>query len=170
MFGLFDSINDLLESKEVVRRRRYGVIEVVGSELISVSFRPWPKMISVAEIGWFGAAAHRKKEADRCVLYYNQPIQSSNYLALKYVVSNHGTSYKTFRKCLVVFDQIAWIKRTDALVCEASNLRISDRFMKRQGWERHMESSSRRHYIKRFYGEYPEHAVLEEPGPLKDVA
>jgi hypothetical protein len=26
--------------------------------------------------------------------------------------------------------------------------------LSRQGWERHLEQSSRRHWIKRFYGEY----------------
>ena len=161
MFRLFESITDLEAGADVIRRRRYGVIEIVAGDLQSVSFRPWPKLISVAEIGWLGAATHQSRIGDRCVLYYNQPLRSPNFLALKYVVSNLGTNYRSFRQTLIVLDRIAQIKRTDALVCEASNQRISDRFLKRMGWERHLETSRRRHYIKRFYGVYPEQPAVE---------
>ena len=55
-----------------------------------------------------------------------------------------------------MLDEIARIKGTDAIVAELSNLRISDRLARRWGWEPHVPSSRRRHYIKRFYGSYPE--------------
>jgi hypothetical protein len=47
------------------------------------------------------------------------------------------------------------IKRSDALLCDVLNERISDRLLQRWGWERHVLDSPRRHHIKRFYGEYP---------------
>ena len=48
-----------------------------------------------------------------------------------------GTSYATFRAALVVLDAIAELKRTDAIVCDAANMRLSDRLMERLGWEPH---------------------------------
>ena len=49
--------------------------------------------------------------ADRCLLYYNQPRRMPNFLALKYVVSTSGTSYRTFRAALAALDAIAEMKR-----------------------------------------------------------
>ena len=78
-----------------------------------------------------------------------------NFLALRYVVSTSGTSYRTFRAALTILDEIAQIKRIDAIVCDASNLRISDRLLARLGWEAHKPQRWHRNYIRRFYGEYP---------------
>jgi hypothetical protein len=77
-----------------------------------------------------------------------------NFLALKYLVSSMGTSFRTVRATLHVLDRIAEIKRTDAIVTEVTNFRISERALRRLGWERHLYGSKRRHYIKRFYGDY----------------
>ena len=68
---------------------------------------------------------------------------------------------------VTVLDQIAEIKHSDALLCEAFNQRISDRFLARMGWERHMESSSKRHFIKRFYGKYPAHGKSADSQPAR---
>ena len=57
---------------------------------------------------------------------------------------------------LVILDEIARLKGTDAIVAEVRNLRISERLLRRWGWESHMPTSRRRHYIKRFYGTYPD--------------
>jgi len=54
-----------------------------------------------------------------------------------------------------VLDEIARIKRSDALLTDASNLRISDRLLARWGWVPHTSSRWHRHHIKRFYGNYP---------------
>ena len=159
----FQTITELDSNHDTIRNRRYGVIETIEGEFVRVRFRPWPKIISMAEIGWLGNSAHTSKNGDRCVLYFNQPLSSPNFLALKYVVTNLGSSYKTFRKALTVLDRIAEIKRTDAIVTEASNLRLSDRFMQRMGWERHLEQSKRRHFIKRFYGIYPSQTRENQP-------
>jgi hypothetical protein len=56
----------------------------------------------------------------------------------------------------LVLDEIARIKQTDAIVCDVRNARISDRLLRRWGWESHVPQSRRRHFIKRFYGEYPD--------------
>lgn len=140
-----------------LRAARYGVIETSGGRLTEITLRPWPTLFSLRELIPLGDRYHARGPADRCRLYYNQPRSASNFLALKYIVSTHGTSYATFRAALAVLDQIAELKRTDAILCDATNSRLSDRFMQRQGWEPHAPMRWRRNFIRRFYGHYPAH-------------
>ena len=150
-----ETILDLENGRERIRARRYGVIETAGGALQSVHLRPWPKLVSLPEFVPLGPRYHCRGSADRCLLYYNQPRRMPNFLALKYVVSTSGTSYKTFRAALVVLDAIAELKHIDAIVCDAANIRLSDRLMVRLGWEPHKPERWHRNYIRRFYGVYP---------------
>ena len=102
-----------------------------------------------------GRRYHIRGHADRCLLYYNQPRGFPNFLAIKYVISTHQTRMSTVFVALSVLDAIAQIKGTDALLCDVSNSRISDRLLSRQGWESHRPQRWHRNFIKRFYGEYP---------------
>lgn len=151
--NFFRHILDLDLQREELIAGRYGVIEVEQGQLKRITLRPWPKFVSLWEsLGW-GEYLHRHRPGDRCRLFYNQPRGSERYLALKYIHSQRGTSLRSFQAALSILDQIAQIKRSDALVCEAANLRLNERFMRRYGWEQH--TSSPRNYIKRFYGSYP---------------
>jgi hypothetical protein len=185
MSFLYKKITTLTGNEELLRDRRYGMIEVIDQELNAIYLRPWPKMISVAEANWAGGWQHgrfgKKRPAkNRCQIYYNQPLGHSGFLALKYIVTTFGTTSATGLRALVILDEIARLKRINAIVGEVTNQRISDRFMQRQGWERHLESSRHRHFIKRFYGEYPDHSTkrilqgiaAREPAlpPLKSLA
>ncbi len=155
---LWETTSDLARDADLLRVRRYGMIEIVAGQLDRIVLQPWPKMISLPEIWWRGNSFHATASGDRCRMYYDQPLGSSNFLALKYVVSSRQATYPSLVCALHVLDEIARIKGTDALVCELSNLRLSDKMARRFGWERHCLSSSRRHYIKRFYGVYsPSH-------------
>jgi hypothetical protein len=78
-----------------------------------------------------------------------------NFLALKYIVTTFGTSFRTFRAALAALDMIAEIKQIDAIVCDAANVRLSDRVMARLGWEPHKPQRWHRNFIRRFYGIYP---------------
>ena len=158
--ALFEKILDVESNIAKLRQRRYGAIEVIDGQLQAVHLKPWPKVISAAEINLFGRRTHHKVPQDRCVLYYNQPWFHSNFLALKYILSNFGASYASFLRTTQILDQVAFIKKSAAIVCEASNIRLSGRLMNRLGWERHLPGSQRRHFIRRFYGEYPEHAKI----------
>ncbi len=149
---------DLQQDAAVLRMRRYGMIEVVDGRLERIVLRPWPKLVSMPEVWWLGANYHARHAGDRCRLYYNQPRSCPSFLALKYVVSSAGASFASFRQAARTLDAIAALKHSDAIVCEATNLRISERLLTRWGWERHCLKSSRRHYIKRFYGVYPNEA------------
>ncbi len=152
---LWQTVHDLSADADVLCRRRYGVIEMEDERLKAIYLRPYPRVISLSGVIVLGGHVHNMTEGNRCWLYYNQPLRHGNFLVLKYVVSSHGGTFRTFRGAMVVLDEIARIKRSDAILCEAANLRLSDRLARRWGWERHVRSSRRRHFIKRFYGHYP---------------
>lgn len=160
MSRLFETVLDFEPDQERIRARRYGVIETAGGVLRAVHLRPWPKLASLPEFLPLGPRYHCGGTADRCLLYYNQPRRMPNFLALKYIVSTHGTSYRTFRAALVVLDAIAELKQIDAIVCDAANIRLSDRLMRRLGWEPHKPQRWHRNYIRRFYGNYPQNGLL----------
>jgi hypothetical protein len=145
----------LADDADLLRQAPYGMVEIVDGQLQRIVLRRWPKLISLPEVWWLGSRYHERCAGDRCRLYYNQPRSCPNYLALKYVVSSRAATFSSLRRALAVLDEIAWLKQTDAIVCEAYNLRISDRLATRWGWERHYPTSRRRHFIKRFYGHYP---------------
>lgn len=151
----WQSTTDLVAGVELIRQRRYGIIEVRAGRLARIMFRPWPTLISLPEVWWLGGGYHERGTGDTCWLYYNQPRSASRYLALMYAVSSSDARYPTIRRAAQILDEVARIKQADAIVCEASNLRISDRLLTRWGWEQHLLDSPQRHWIKRFYGSYP---------------
>ena len=155
MRPVFETVTDLTAGSDVLRRRAYGVIEAAEGSFRRVRLRPFPKLISLPETTLIGGWRHRHQPGDRCLLYYNQPWRFPNFLAVKYVVSSRGTTYRTFRRVLETLDEIARLKRTDALLCDVANSRISADMMARWGWQPHCPSRRHRHYIKRFYGDYP---------------
>jgi hypothetical protein len=152
---LTTTILDWDAGRDELVRRRYGVIETAHGQLVAVHLRPWPKLLSWPEVWPAGPAYHARGGADRCLLYYNQPRRFANFLALKYIVSTAGTSYATARAAMETLDAIAQLKRSDALLCDAANTRISDRLLARFGWQAHKPQRWRRNFIKRFYGVYP---------------
>jgi hypothetical protein len=167
----FETIDDLAPGRERIRAYRYGVIETAGGELRAVYLRTWPKLLAMPELLPLGAKYHLRGEKDRCLLYFNQPRRMGNFLALKYIVTTVGTSFRTFRAALSALDAIAEIKQIDAIVCDAANVRLSNRVMARLGWEPHKPQRWHRNFIRRFYGAYPSNAdegVLANPQAIYD--
>ncbi len=150
----FESVDDLVRGAGRLRRRRYGVIVMKDQWLSAIHLRPWPRIVTLTGSLWLGRKAEQRVLSDQCWLYYNQPRRFPDFLTIKYIVSGSRTTLRTLRGALVVLDEIARLKHTDATVCEIANRRISDRLLKRWGWEPHVPSSRRRHFIKRFYGDY----------------
>jgi hypothetical protein len=169
MSWLFKTVREFSSGRERLSAGRYGVIETTGGEVQAIHLRPWPKLIAAPELLPVGTKYHQRGTADNCLLYYNQPRRMPNFLALKYIVSTTGTSYRTFRAALLILDAIAELKAVDAIVCDAANVRLSDRLMARFGWEPHMPQRWHRNFIRRFYGVYPRHsgvaALLAAPQP-----
>jgi hypothetical protein len=152
---LFDTVADLTQGAETLRRRPYGMIEAVEGRFQRVLLRPLPKIVSMPDIRLLGGWRHRRRPGDRIRLYYNQPWRFRNFLVLKYAESARNTSLGTVIRALAVLDEIARLKGSDALLCDATNHRITAELLSRWGWEPHCPSRWRRHFIKRFYGEYP---------------
>ena len=149
---LFELVQDPLAQPEIVRRRRYGMIEAAGGRLLAVHFRPWPKVASLPEVWW---TEHRRpsRGGDRCRVYFNQPLGHSRFLAVTFAVSSRDCTLRTLHAARRTLEAIAEIKQADALLCDAWNTRISARLLHR--WEPHTESRWHRNFIRRFYGVYP---------------
>ena len=159
MTPLFQTVADLVAESEVLCRRRYGIIEAAEGDFCRVRLRPFPSLGLAPEVLLLGRCYHRYHRGDRCLLYYNQPMRFSNFLAVRYLVTGRGTSLRTIARALDALEEIARLKRTDALLCDVANSRISSELMTRLGWEPHCPSRWHRHFIKRFYGNYPPRAA-----------
>ena len=107
------------------------MIEVIDGQFHRVLLRPWPKILVGPEVLWFGKWLHQRRHGDRLLLYYNQPWRFPNFLALAYALSARETSMRSIRVGLEVLDEIARLKKSDALLCDVGNWRISERFMQR---------------------------------------
>jgi hypothetical protein len=169
MRPLFEEVIDLEAGRAALRDRPYGVIEVANDRLARVLLRPFPKVISWPQIALGGRWFHRRRRGNRCWLYYNQPCRHRNFLALKYVVSTSGTTLRTFRLACRVLDEIARIKRSDAILTDVANGAISDRLLARWGWTPLRATAWHRLFVKRFYGDYPPSPLaqaLEEPAAI----
>ncbi len=166
MRPLFETITDPAQGRESLRLRRYGLIDARDGKLHCIRLRPFPKLGSVPEIVLIGGWHHRHRRGDRCLLYYNQPRQFPNFLAVKYVVSTRDTQLATIRQVLEALDRIAQIKGCDALLCDAANWRLSTAIMTRLGWEPHCPSRWHRHFIRRFYGKYPSRVAVPRTEPV----
>jgi len=155
MRPLFEIATDPHAQADVLRARSHGVIEVRDGRLRRVRLRPFPKIVSLPEIMLLGEQYHRRRAGDRCLLFYDQPRRFPNFLSLKYVLSARDTTLASIRTALRALDEIARLKGSDAIVCDVFNWRISERLLGRLGWESHKPSRWHRHYIKRFYGDWP---------------
>jgi hypothetical protein len=150
MLRCFETVTDLTDERQraIVRRRRYGRIEMADGRLRRIVFRPLPKL--AGPLDWpLGQGIHRAAASNRCWLYFNQPRGLEAFLALKWVVSTSRATLASFRGALEVLDQVADLKGVDALVCDAANWRISDRLLARWGWQSHLPQRWHRNYIKR---------------------
>lgn len=148
MYGPFLTVSQL--SDRTVLARRYGVIEARHGLMQAVHFRPFPKFASHAEAWLDRTTRNWRRAEDVCWLYFNEPRSCPGFLTLAYVFSSSKTSLATALAALAALDEIARIKRCDAIVCDASNLRLSERMMKRYGFVRHAQSLAGRNFIKRF--------------------
>jgi hypothetical protein len=155
MRPIFETVTNMKLQADRLRLRRYGVICAVDGQIHHVLLRPYPKIVSAIGGLLFGQRHHDRCLEDRCLVYYNQPWRFPSFLALTYMVSGRGTKLRTVCRALEALDAIARIKRSDAILCDVANWRISREILARWGWEPHCPSRWHRHYIKRFYGIYP---------------
>ena len=159
MAALFETVVDPVAQADVLRRRRYGVIEMIDGRLRAIHLAAVapPRLAARGPRVWPLVA--RLRRGDRALLYYSQPWGHSNYLALRYCLSTRDCRLATARGALVVLDEIARLKQSDAIFADASNGRISDRLLARWGWEPLGGKIRGRTFVKRFYGQHPAPAL-----------
>jgi hypothetical protein len=164
-------VTDLIAQSAIVRDRRYGVIEVANGEFQRLTLRALPKIATFLDVLWLGPRTHKNSAGDRCWLYYNQPRRFPNFLAITYMVSTKNCSLASLQRTQFLIDEIARIKHSDAALCQAWNLRLSERALARYGWEPHVSGAWRRHFIKRYYGTYAPIKLAESaPAELAKAA
>ncbi len=147
-------ITSLAGSEQLLERWRCGRIVTAEGRLKFVQRRWLGYRASLLRVGW--EKLLRPSRHVECELFYHHGVLSADYLVLGYVRSHPRASLSSFYCATLVLDAVARIKGSHAIVTEVSNTRLSDRLMSRWGWERHCLNWSGRHFIKRFYGVYPE--------------
>ncbi len=133
---------------------RCGRIVTENGRLLGVYGRWWPHLGSWLQVIW--DTNFRSMRGDRCELFYHEPLSTPGYLCLSYVHSGARTTLATCYLAKLALEEIARIRAAKAIVCHVTNYRVTDRLMQRWGWEAHCSNLSGRHFIKRFYGSYPE--------------
>lgn len=140
-----------------LKRWRCGRIVMRGGQLIEVQRRLSCGSVSVAQVWW--QASYGRNDDDVCWLDYHQPFGMPGFLTLDYVRAGTKAGYKSLVGACHVLDEIARLRGTTAIVAHVTNGNISDRFLRRLGWQRHVEHWRGRHWIRRFYQGYPESSV-----------
>lgn len=136
-----------------VKLRSSGMIVAQAGRFDELLLFWLPRHTTVWRV-WFDQRCRRLPQ-DQCRIYYRQPFAAPTYLTLDYFVSGLKTSVKTVDAALRTLDRVAELKRSDAIVAQLKNSRLSSRLLKRYGWERHLGGESSPHIIRRFYGNYP---------------
>jgi len=129
---------------------RHGRLECIEQHWIS-------SPVSIAQVWW--ESHYGRLDGDVCRLDFHIPRGLPSFITLDYIRSGHGSSYRTFVGACHVLDEIARIRRADAIVAHVTNGQLSDRLLTRLGWQRHMPQWRGRHFIRRFYGQYPPSVV-----------
>ena len=151
---LTPAITSLSEAEQRLEHWRCGRIVTANGRLRCIQQRWVGYRASVWRVAW--EKRFRPQAAVECELFFHHKLLSPDFLVLGYARSHPRASLASLYCASLVLDEVARIKRCHAIVTELSNDRLSDRLLLRWGWERHCLSWSGRHFIKRFYGEYPE--------------
>lgn len=148
-----DSITDPIQGADQLRRWRCGRIIMRQGRLVEIQHRLLCGNVSVAQVWW--QAKYGRTDDDLCWLDYHQPLGMPAFLTLDYIRSGSRAGYKTFVGACHLLDEIARIRGAQAIVAHVTNSQISDRLLRRLGWEQHVQHWKGRHWIRRFYDGYP---------------
>ncbi len=144
---------DMRAQRQLLVDRRQGCIVIRQSELSAIFGRRWAYTGNLLTVAIDSRL--RRIERDVCELYYHESRWAPGFLTLDYIRSGPDTTLSTFYAATLVLDEIARLKKSSAIVANVTNSRISERLMERWNWQRHCLGWFGRHYIKRFYGQYP---------------
>ncbi len=139
--------------RAVIRGWRRGRITMRGGKLVSIAPRWWSLPTSIARVWW--QERFRPGAVDQCQLDYRSS-RLGGFIVVDFIQSGPGTQLDTFRGACQMLDEIACIREAVAIVAHVSTTSISDRLLRRWGWQPHAHGLSGRHWIKRFYDGYQE--------------
>ena len=91
-----------------------------------------------------------------CELFFHKSRQQPEFLVLGYVKSERRATLSSLYCATLLLDEVARLQAAHAIVADVSNARLSDRLLLRWGWQPHCTHWRGRHFIKRFYGTYPD--------------
>lgn len=156
-------IRDPLQ-RAAIRGWRRGRVTMREGKLVSIAPRWWSLPTSIARVWW--QERFRPGEVDQCQLDYRSS-RLGGFIVLDFVQSGPATQLDTFRGACQILDEIACIRQAVAIVAHVSTTAISDRLLRRWGWQPHAHGLAGRHWIKRFYDGY--RAIeLEKYLPVED--
>lgn len=151
--GLQTPIDDLGAASDQLKSWRAGRIVTADGRLVRIERRWLPYKASRMRVWW--DSRQRPRRGVECSLYFHEQRGNPRFLVLGYIASHPRAALSSFFCALLVLDEVARLKACDAIVAEVTNSRMSDRLLKRWGWEQHCLQWRGRHVIKRFYGKYP---------------
>ena len=137
---------------DLLRSWKNGRIIMHGGRLVAIRRRRWVFPVSIARV-WF-QTRFKPGNSDECLLDY-QSSRLGGFMVLDYVRSGPKTQLATFRGACQILDEVARLRQSVAILAHVSTAAISDRLLIRWGWVAHASNLSGRHWIKRFYGVYP---------------
>jgi len=146
-------ITHVAQGQSCLAGRSAGRIVTERGQLQAVYGRWWPHSGNMLQVYW--DQLFRGLARDRCELFYHAPLSAPQFLTVDFVHSGPATSWGTLYAASLILDEIAKIRGASAIVGHVTNRRISDRLLRRWGWEAHCLNWKGRHFIKRFYGTYP---------------
>ena len=130
-----------------VRSWNYGELELFNGKLLGIYARWWPRIGSQWEA--FQDSYRRTLPEDHCRVYYAFPRSAPGFMSVLYARSGPNTQYKTLYRAVVVMDEIAMLRESNAIVCQAIGPRTTERLMNRWGYVSHAPALGDNHYIKR---------------------
>lgn len=136
-----------MNQKLIEKAARYGVICVSRGEVSQIKSRWLPTMPSLWDV-WLDSY-WRRLPNDCFQVYYNEPRSNPGFIILSYAVAGRRTSLSTIHAGMLTLEEIGRYRNARAIVCHASNRRLSERVLQRFGYMRHAIRLKGDNYIKR---------------------
>lgn len=108
---------------------------------------------SLSQVWWH--KRHRRAGSDKFELYYTATRRPQGFVTVDFIYSGQAAGLSSLFGALAVLDVIAQSREALAIVAHIGNRRISQRLLRRCGWEPHAANLGENHWIKRFYAGYP---------------
>jgi len=144
-------VTDLRTETETLRTWKRGRITMCDGALVSIRRRRLTISASIARV-WI-QARWKPGNRDQCILDY-RASRLDGFMVLEFIQSGPSTQLATFRGACQILDEVAKLRRAVAILAHVSTDAITDRLLRRWGWEPHAGNLSGRHWIKRFYDGY----------------